>query len=1723
MSAGTKNDLSTTHVIVRVFGGMGVDVYGEPISIGGPRQRRLLALLASRAGSVVDIDWLAEYLWDDDDRPEATAPALRTYVSRLRQALPESAQSWLETEPSGYRFSPPDDSVEHRRFARLRAEATRARELEDPQAALALLDEALTLWRGEPFRELEDLDWARVEVEKLRLDRLEVLEERWECALALGRHTQITGELATFTAEHRLRERAVRQHALALHRSGRTTEALRVIDDHRRILVEESGLEPSAAIGELEAALLAGDPSLDIEKVGRPLRGYRLLEEIGSGAFSVVWKAIQPSVDREVAIKQIRSELASQPEFIRRFEAEAHLVARIEHPHIVPLIDYWRDPDSAYLVMRWLGGGTLERLLDDGPLTIDQTRAIAHQIGGALMAAHSHGVVHRDVKPANIMCDDAGNAFLGDFGIALDVAESSGPEAALSPGSPAYASPEQIRQQRLGPGADVFSLGVVLFECLTGALPFSASSNADLIDLQLHTPYPSLSELRSDVPQPVADAVARATEKAPDNRFESIADFLEALDVAAPSTNTGSPGGIRPSEGGDAQITNPYKGLQAFGDGDADQFFGRDSLVAELSDRFAGSSTTARCVVVVGPSGSGKSSVVKAGLTPALRAGTAPGASDWFATTMVPGQDPYEALEAALLRIAVNPPTSLLDQLRDGRRGILRSVRRCIESDDHRVLVTIDQFEEVFTGPDAENTYSFLEALAAAIDDPTSPLRLIITLRADYYDQPLSHPTFAPIVKACSVDVTPLAPNELEEAIVEPARRLGVEFEPGLVARIAAETMGQRAPLPLLQYTLSELFDRRSGTELTVSAYEEIGGLAGALSARADSLYAAADDPQRAAIRRLFGQLTNPGEESADLRRRVRLADLGSDQQMAWVLDRFGAARLLTFDRDVGSREPTVEVAHEALLREWPRLVGWLQDDGELLRSVDTVAVAANTWVDGARQSADLIRGGRLEGAVALLLKAPDRLRLVDTEFIGAAKAAAESERKAERAQVSRLRRLVGAVGVALVVAIIAGVLALVAQRRADDEADTALAAVETADLATLISRSAAQSSEDPDVALLLALEAHRRSPVPETEQAILNALGSSSVATRVVSLDPPSDPTSSCPLAAAASDGLTEFAVRDATLTSRDVSTGEVTDHGPVPDDVDCVIWMGDETLNRRWAGSEDARTMWFGPFDGPWEIKREFDDPTFRVKWAHTPANRIVAITEASSGPALTLIDEVTGETVGTPLNFGDDLLGIEANDDGSLVAVGFAVRGGADGDGHTFILDGRTGEEIHHVVSKLPAARIVFDDSRNELVAAIVDGSLMTVDIASGEIVAAVETTTPSALLDLGVQPDGTIMVVSEGQIEFVDRQAGPTGPTFELRNVVGARIRPDNLITTFTADDRTNLVDLSVGNALVDKSWSIPLTANVTIVEGRAGVVTGPSSDIEVIELESGDRRQSQLTDVDGSPLLASFINPDPDGFWAFTAVSREMVRFKDDEPVQRFDVPGDAGNGPAIGDKWGFTLELTGEPTVATLLSMDRDNPGILLSIPAPDASTAYPLPDGGLVVMDDDGELRQYDSEGEPRFEHDTAVEGALLLSVDAASGRIAMSSQGGGLTVLDPSTGTQESFPISDRFGGLSFVRNGEFLLLTSGDGTVRLWDVERGASAGVVWDGSGATFGTESWYDAQTDSVWVATSSLLVRIPLNPEQWVERACEIVGRNLTDDEWERLVPGDDPPQSACD
>ncbi len=1577
-----------TTAVVRVFGGMGLHDNAMPVSIGGLRQRRLLALLTIRSGTVVSIDWLAEHLWDDQERPDDTSRAIRTYVSRLRTSFPTEARNWIETEPGGYRLDAPPEAVEHLRFAMLRADATRARGQDDPLTAQNALDEALALWRGEPFLELEDLPWANGDIERLRSDRLEAMEERWEVSLALGRHTQITGELGAFTAEHGLRERAAHQYALALHRSGRTAESLRVISNYRDGLVENSGLDPSPAIIKFEAALLTGDPSLDIDKVGRPLRGYRLLEQAGSGAFSIVWRGVQPSVNREVAIKQIRSELASQPDFIRRFEAEAHLVARIEHPHVVPLIDYWRDPDSAYLVMRWLSGGTLERRLDNGPMTIPDTMKLAHQIGGALSAAHGHGVVHRDVKSPNILFDEKGNAFLGDFGIALTTAESSGPAAALSQGSPAYASPEQIRREKLDPRADIFSLAVVLFECLTGSLPFHNSKSVDdLVEKQLHSPYPSVAEWRDDVPASVVDAVAKATAKNPKDRFNSVEEFLEALESDEDVEQSRTTSAVR----SDSELTNPYKGLLAFDDGDTDRFFGRESLVNELVERFSAMTVQSRCLVVVGPSGSGKSSVVRAGLVPALREGAAIGSDNWYLTSMVPGDDPYEALEAALLRVAVNPPPSLLGQLRDGKRGVLRGVRRCLRSDDDRLLVVIDQFEEVFTAASADDAHAFLDALAVAAEDPTSPLKLVITLRADFFHRPLEHPTFARLMKDTVVEVIPLAGDEMERAIVEPARQLGVEFGPGLAARIAAQAVGIPSPLPLLQYTLSELFDQRSANLLSTESYEQIGGLTGALSARAEALYADANDDQRTAMRQVFGRLTSAGGAAADLRRRVPIADLGHDANTAWTLDRVGAARLITFDRDRATREPTVEVAHEALLREWPRLAAWLEEDLEVRESAEAVATAADAWEHGARDGSDLYRGGRLESALALTLAAPDRLRPVDREFIEVSGKAAEAERMSEQRSVRRLRRLVTVVGIALVIAVVAGLTAFSQRNNAE-------AAAAEAELAVLISRSAEAS--DSKVGILLALEAQRRAPGPEADRALLASLDRSGGARTIASFPPLAEgPCASNWPGWVSSDGLTQASLVNGVMVTRDFDSGVVTEHGPFPGG-GCGHWFGDAATGRRYARSVDR--LWLGPFDGPWEVEVALDDSTTVGGPLQFGPDRLVVRTATT----VSILTSTTGEVVGAPIT-GLEQPTVRLSSDGQRVAVASRADATQSSGSDVLILDAVDGTELTRSSVPGRVLDLVFDSEAGQLLASTTDSRLHTIDLTTGDVVA----TVPFDGLEtynLAVRPDGLVVVISAGspgRIEVVDREVGPLrSESLELSNLAGGILRTDGDVLTWDFTFAVDVLDLE-GRPLVDQSFEFDAiigsrgAANwVSFGSGMVVLVNGETMESELVDLSTGVRSGLNLRTANGE-ILPSVSGPIPlpDGFWQLSE-GMELSLWKQGEVVGQTDLA--AGREITLEgfDSDGTRVVVGGRLPDGTvevhLLNLGEGEIRELFTIETGDVEGAIPTPDGGLILPGSDGVLRSYGPDGELTDELDLASTGSIMAYAHDGGHRIAIFMQ---------------------------------------------------------------------------------------------------------------------------------
>ena len=431
---------------VRVLGPTAVKVDGRPVELGSLRQRRLLAALAIDAGSVVSADRLADRVWADGELPQDPRRALRTYLARLRQAL--AGDEAIVTEPSGWRLDEFVVDVDANRFTEL-VDGTRWMNI-DVHQRLARLDKALDLWRGEAFEDAVGEEWVRADVDRLNELRITAVERRYDAMLEAGMHTDALPGLAGEVDTHPLRDRLVGLQMLAMFRSGRQAEATRVFQAHRHRLADELGLAPGAELVELDRRIVAGDPSLQLTSTaGRPLRGYRLGEQIGEGAFAVVYRGTQPSLGRDVAVKIIRPELANKPEFVRRFEAEAHLVARLEHPFIVPLYDYWREPDQACLVFRYLRGGTLEsRLTSTGGLSVEQCRTMVEDVGGALATAHAAGVVHRDVKPANVLLDEAGPFYLGDFGIALEATQLSDPTAALSAGSPAYASPEQLRRSR---------------------------------------------------------------------------------------------------------------------------------------------------------------------------------------------------------------------------------------------------------------------------------------------------------------------------------------------------------------------------------------------------------------------------------------------------------------------------------------------------------------------------------------------------------------------------------------------------------------------------------------------------------------------------------------------------------------------------------------------------------------------------------------------------------------------------------------------------------------------------------------------------------------------------------------------------------------------------------------------------------------------------------------------------------------------------------------------------------------------------------------------------------------------------------------------------------------------------------------------------------------------------------------------------------------------------
>ncbi|GGR86791.1 hypothetical protein GCM10010252_26840 [Streptomyces aureoverticillatus] len=506
----------------------------------------------------------------------------------------------------------------------------------------------------------------------------------------------------------------------------------------------------------------------------------------------------------------------------------------------------------------------------------------------------------------------------------------------------------------------------------------------------------------------------------------------------------------QPSETDVESADPPYRGLARFEPGDHMRFFGRTRLTDQLT-ALAGAH---RCVVVLGPSGSGKSSLLRAGLIPRLQSTTNPQLRPAAIRILTPGPQPVRD-HRKLFTPAENS-------------GDLAGAEGPADT-----WLVVDQFEEVFTlCHDPAQRREFIDLVLSA-RRPGSRLRVVVGVRADFYARCLEYEGLAEVLGEASLPVGPMAPEELREVIVKPATTDGLIVERALTTRLIDEMKGEPGALPLLSHTLLEIWRRRRGRALTVEGYEAAGGLHGAITQTAESCFVQLSPAQAEAARGILLRLIAPGEGAPDTCRPVSRAELdladAADRQAA--LDRLADARLVALD------DGTVVLAHEALISAWPRLQKWVDDNRERLCRHRRLTDAARNWQNHRRDSGALLRGAELT-EIENAFHAPEHyaeLATLERHFLRACTASRVRSRRTRRAAI-------GIVGFAVVAALVAGMAAW-QQNRTSEQRQAEATARRVAALAQSLRLS------DPALAMRLSLAAWSLSKTPESRSALLGAM----------------------------------------------------------------------------------------------------------------------------------------------------------------------------------------------------------------------------------------------------------------------------------------------------------------------------------------------------------------------------------------------------------------------------------------------------------------------------------------------------------------------------------------------------------------------------------------------------------------------------------------------------------
>jgi WD40 repeat protein len=1492
----------------------------------------------------------------------------------------------------------------------------------------------------------------------------------------------------------------------------------------------------------------------DDPRVGTELAGYRIESLLGWGGMSVVYLAEDLRLKRKVALKLLAASLAEDASFRDRFLRESELAASIDHPNIIPIYEAGTSEDLLFIAMRYVEGRDLKERLQRGRLDPGDATDILAQVASALDAAHARGLVHRDVKPSNVLLDTGArpdgsdHVYLADFGLTKRVSEETGiGDDGHLLGTIDYVAPEQIAGEEIDGRADVYSLGCVLYECLVGQPPFRRDSDIAVVFAHLEAEPPAPSAQRPELPAVLDAVIARALAKEPEQRYPSCREFARAalsvavdeasrrlVDVASRAAAGRSDlseveaelaGKVidlqlvreqaRVLSGPDTPAraaiegTCPFKGLASFEPVDADYFFGRERLVAELVARLVG----AGFLGIVGPSGSGKSSVLRAGLLPALAEGVLPGSGGWRRLLLRPGERPLEELRRVLVSGAKDPLAEALDTLPSGAR----------------LLLAVDQLEELFTAcrSDAERA-AFAEMLARAAADPDGRAVVVVALRADFYGRFAAYPGLAELLGANHVLVAPMQASELRRAVELPAARVGLRLEPELSDALVDDVEGEPGALPLLSTALLELWQKRQDDALMLTDYRASGGVHGAVARLAEGTYARVPDGRRQLVRALMLRLVGEDEGDAPVRRRAPLAelDLERNDDVADVLATLADSRLVTVS------EGNVEVAHEALLSEWPRLREWIEEDTEGRRLSRHITQAATEWVAAGRDQGELYRGARLAAALDWTADHALDVNELEREFVTESREASEKETRRVRRTNRRLRSLLVGVAVLLAAAVAGGIFAVVQRGQARD-----------AETAQFVQRLGAQAlvEEDLDLSLLLARQAVAIDDSPQTRGYLLATLRSRPAAIGIMHGD-----GGVLREIAISPDGKT-LAVLSGGVRFFDARTqAQIGDPLPLPE-------SGEDSL----AYNPDGRTLALG---GDHQVR--LVDAQTRAQLAET----------AISG-------------VATRMAFTKDGSQLTV-----LVAPGDSAASLGEGDAEITIRDAATLEQIGRAIepqafvgayvgSYYASPQFALTPDDRSLITASEDGELARWDLRSRRKTRTWRIETGGLHgVAVAVSPDGlTAAVGIKHGVQLVDLRSGT------MRTAAGDLAGSPNWVL-FSPDGK---MVVSTNRDKTVTRWDVESARPLETLRGHSNFVQQPvfSPDGETLYTVShdgtaiawdltGDRRLGRpftfthdrrfsTTGYDGHPgrfspdgrLIAVGLKEEGIALWNARELAPVGALLGTDGEVKSLDFSPDGQTLAAATGEGSLTFwDVASQSRLHEPLY--AGSPSLLLAVGfSPDGAT--------LATASSSLGLKRWDPATGASLDVLGLSGGASDVAFSADGALIASVPSQGGAEVWDAATRTSiATFDGIEGDTSVALSPDGHFLAVGGFGRVVRVWDVRTRKLVHELDQGGNGAFTLEFSPDGRTlavsgfepvASLWdVGTGTqigpqltagdrrtmidlssdgrLLLEIhgngqgavwDVDPESWKRRACDLANRTLTRAEWEEFLPGR-PYEPAC-